>query len=341
MAFENFSMNPDTLYKVFETALSQKRTTRAELSDLCSLSAMTTGRAADFLVENDILRQSKTVDSSYKRRSKVLFIKQKYFIGIYTIAPEGLFLHLCDLSLKPLHIFSRPLSNNIFIDDTINDFLKSASYFAESTLNCNNICAVGVLIPGEYDKERDKVINSPIPHIGALRIADLFGKYSFGKPLFIDSLYSTFAEGIKAERCINESVLSLIMSRSYLATAYISHSDNRPAVYKSISLLKGQKGRPFATKIDRAPDPDPFFDDIANIIFILTTALPCSALFISGELYSNLYAVTEVLSDKLKPKYEQAEASHLKIFERDLISSSVYQYAKHLRKHWFYNNFIK
>jgi len=341
MHFDKLSMNPDTLFKVFETALSQKRTTRTNLADLCSLSAMTTGRAADFLVENDVLRQSNTVDSSYKRRSKVLFVKQKYFIGIYTIAPEGLFFHLCDLSLKPVYSFNRSLGDSIFIDETVNDFLKSAVSFANSKINTNNLCAIGVLVSGEYDKEKDAVINSPIPHFAALRIANIFSNYSFGKPVYISSLYSTFAESIKEDLSDSDAVLSLIMSRSYLATAYISHSDSRCAAYKNISRLSGRNGRPFSSKIQFAPDPDPFLDDIADIILTITASLPCSGICISGGLYTSLFAVIGVISEKLKPKYERIEATAPNLFEKNLIDNAVKQCSKSIRKQWFYNNLIK
>ncbi len=327
----------DSIIKVYNTALDQVRTTRTVLSSMTDLSFVTVSKICDELLALNILKQSFTTDKAAVRRSRVLSVKNKYYIGIYTLEPELFTFNICDLSLRILHTFSYIPSDDIFIDDAVKRFFKFASGFEKAKARNCICCGTGILVPGNYDPENDTVSSSPIPHFNSVHIGKLFSDKAFGTIPVIRSIYFAFCKEAQLEIDNDDRVLSLFINKGDLKSAYFTKNSDENTSLSDIGALSvsNTNEKSLNRLCKQSPDPSDLFPRLADIIFTLMNTVKVTRIILNGNLYTRMDAAASVLSKELSLLCNKRSVIPPAISNVNIREKAVKNIAREIRNLWF------
>ena len=336
------NLKKDSIIKVFNTVLDKVRPTRTELSSVTGLSFVTVSKICDELISLEILKQSFTTDRSAARRSRILNVKFKYWIGIYTFEHDLFTFNICDLSLRCIHTFSYIPTNDIFIDDSVKRFIKFAeSYGLKKTKN-RICCGTGILVNGKYDPNRDTV-SSSIPHFSSVYLKKLFSSKTFGTVPCISSLYESYCKEAQQDLNTDERVLALFLNKNDLKCTYFDRSSENKISINDLGILSaGNKSNKTLNKLcESSPDPDAFFPRLADIIFTLMNTVKVTKITVSGNLYTRMDAVESVLKKNLFFITDRHSIIPPKIESIPLRTIAVKNIAREIRNRWFITHILE
>ncbi len=327
----------DNLFKVFCASLDRRTTSRTAICEDTGLSFVTVDKAVNTLVDADILKQSLSSKSAaVQRRSRMLSVKSSYWIAVYAIFPKNYRFYICDLSLRCIKEYVYTPEDTIFIDDTLNDFLRRTSKFAQRNVNVEKCCASGILVMGDYNEEDDTVYSSPINHIRAIRVKKFFSRACFNTEPQVMSVYSAFANEVSRCSEQNRSTYSLFLSRygihaSYITPTFVSE-------IKDLSRLKASNNKTFERLVRVPPDPDDLFYDLCHLLYSLANSIPIDSITVCDSLYNNKEAVCSVMNNIMNSKYKDENIPE--ILPVDLMEYAVKYISREIRERWFWEKIL-
>ena len=333
------NIKESNIISVFEAFLARKIQSRRNVADTTGLSFVTVSKVADALVELKILRQYNLTADSLSRRSRVLVTKQYYWIGVYTFSPDMFIFTAYDLSFKERYRFQRRPVYTDFPDHAINSFiLRTRDFIKKNRIKIPRCIGLGVLVPGSYDKAKDKVTDSHINHFSAFRFKKLLSEYFPEEIIRVSSAYLCCANELRWEMNDDDKMFSFFIDKDSIKGAYIT-KQYVPEI-KNSGLITTSTGKTLNVLANRPRDIDPFFNDISNIIFTLEHTIPLTKIAVGGNLYPRNDAVATVLHHVLSEKYHKAMR-----IPPDVISVDVYQKAtqnitREIRTSWFKEKII-
>lgn len=330
----------DKIEAIFEAALDNKYTTRNDISAHTGFSFVTVNNVVTALVEENVLRQSKGKDHSGSRRSRILAVKHKYWIGIYNLSADRFSFTILDLSFKSISNFDFTPSNDVNLERCVKQFLRESACFAKNTVDYSSCCGIGILVPGEYDDSSDSVDSNEIPHLKSLRIKELFSKFSFGHEPIVMSVYLAFAKTVQSQLSDNEHVYSLFLNKHSVTSAHISRGNDNSIFISDLGNLYLSDGSKISANLKNLPDPDPFFNSLANIIFTVLHAVPVSRITVSGNMYSRLDAVGIVLKRELLKISEKSLYIPPEIYTENLLLSAFKGISYKIRQKWMLDHLL-
>ena len=327
----------DSVIKVYNTVLDRVRSTRTELSSLTGLSYVTVSKICDGLLSLDILKQSFTTDRSAIRRSRVISVKSKYWIGIYTFEPELFTFNICDLSLRIIHTFNYIPANDIFVDDTVNRFIKCAENFAKQKARNRICCGTGILVPGEYNYESDTVQASSIPHFNSIYLKKLFQGKTFDTLPTISSLYTSYSREIQKTLEKEDKILALYLNKGDLKCTYFdNHTSNNIHLNNMGILPCGDNSKKSLNVLcETPPDPSILFPRLADIIFTLMNTVKITKVTLNGNLYTRMDAAESVLKNNLHLICDQYSIIPPNINTINVRAYAIKNIAREIRNIWF------
>ena len=329
------NLRRDNIISIFNSSLDKVRTTRTELSEITNLSFVTVSKVSDALLDLGILKQSFTTDKSASRRSRVLSVKFKYWIGVYIFEPDIFTFNICNLSLRCIYIYRFYPDDDIFFDDCIKRFIISAEIFACEKVKTEYCCGTGILVPGEYNKTKDTVPQSPIRHFGSVFISDIFKGRTFGTKPVIFSLYRAYAEATRSLSSEEERILCLFLNKEHLSCTYLRCGDNTPVHFSDFGILSPLGNTTLKKISSSVPDPQPFFTKLADIVFTLVNTVGVTKVTVDGSLYSRIDAVSKVLSDHLTFVCNKHSMIPPQVTVANVRENAMRYIAQRIRTEWF------
>lgn len=337
-------LKKDNIISVYNTVLDKVRSTRTDLSSATGLSFVTVSKICDELISLEILMQSFTTDISAERRSRVLSVKFKYWIGIYTFEPDLFTFNICDLSLRCIHTFSYIPATDIFIDDSVKRFIKFAENFGKQKAKNCICCGTGILVPGEYNKKNDTVSTSAIPHFNSIYIRKLFENRTFGTTPIIRSLYQSYCLKERETLKSDDKVLALFLNKNDLKSTYFQRFSDDTVSFNELGILSvcDDKSNITLNKLcESSPDPEIFFPRLADIIFTLMNTVKVTKITLSGNLYTRMDAVESVLKKHVSLICNQHSMIPPEIENINLRNIAVKNIAREIRNSWFITNILE
>ncbi|MBQ2730211.1 MAG: hypothetical protein IJF69_05500 [Clostridia bacterium] len=336
------NVRKEYIFDIFNTAIDNSPTTRRAVSDATGLSFVTVGRVANALVELNILKQAHTYDKVQKRRSRVLSTKSYYWMGIYALAKDRFTFSIRDLSLRCIDTYTFFPNDSLFIDDQIVSFFKNAEFFALSKKYYSERCiGTAVLVPGEYSPTNDAVSSKSFYGLNTLRLKETIRPYCFKTEPYVVSAYSAFIERLRSNLTPTETLFSLFLNKENILGAYITPFDKGAVKLINTGELSACAYKSLDTVSKTAPDPDLFFDKIADIIFTMCHTVPVSRICVCGDLYSDFSAVSSFLYSSLANKFNSKKKIPPEVTGFDLYSLSEETISREMRTVWFCTEFVE
>lgn len=294
-------MKRDSVISVFNAVIDRKNTSRTVISEDTGLSYVTVGKIVDAFIEEDIFKQSFTNRCALlKRKSMLVSAKPKYWIGVYTIRSDKFTFSVYDMNSVCMRAFVHKPEESIFIDDLIRDFIIRVEKFVNEFFYISDCCGISVLVPGNYDPKTDRVTDSEISHLCTVRIKEFFSKYTFGHVPHVASLYTSFAMEISRTLPDDRCALTVFLDKNCIKTAYAVADRNGRMYVKDIGLLQATVARRFSSIVKVVPQPEPLFEGLSDLIFVLMNTLHITDIVIAGYLYKNFQAVPPVLLEYIE-----------------------------------------
>ncbi len=337
------ALKKDNIISVFNASLDKIRTSRTELSSITDLSFVTVSKICDELISLDILKQSFTTDKSAIRRSRILNVKFKYYIGVYTFEPDLFTFSICDLSLRCIHTFSYIPANDIFIDDSVRKFIKFAENFGKQKARNCICCATGILVPGEYDPDRDTVRNSPIPHFSSIYIKQIFEGKTFDTAPVIRSMYTSYCMEAQKDISDEDKVFALFLNKNDLKSAYFDISTEKNISLNNTGILTvcDNSNYTLGKICETSPDPSILFPRLADIIFTLMNTVKVTKITLSGSLYTRMDAASSVLNNELSRLCNKHSIIPPEICNINIRSIAMKNIAREIRNKWFIEKILE
>lgn len=335
------NIKKESVITVYNQALENVKSSRTDLSRETGLSFVTTGKIVDGLVELKILRQTYTRDPSQSRKSRLLFTKFHYWIGVYTIEKNVFTFNICDLSLRCKHTYKYIPERTVFLDDNIKRFLYLSKKFADDNMKMHPCCGIGILTDGDYDIETDKVYNSTIAHMSSVKIKEMFSPFSFGTDPLIMSVYDAFSGEIRRSLCENEYAYCIFLNKNRILSTYIYPSDTQKTPVTHLGELEGIRSATLDDNVKLPPEPDSFFSRLADIIFTMTHTVPITKVIVSGGLYERISSVSTYLYKNLADRFNSLYKMPPNVEGSDIRTPSIRYISREMRDRWFVNTVLE
>lgn len=229
------SIKHSSIISIFNAIASGENTSRAQISTLTGLSLMTVGKIADSLIDLGIVTQDKQILSHAGRRAGVMNVNKNKYAIILDISAQPLTLTLYDLKLSQIDTISFPLSNGENFSRRISRFFEESRNFIEEKYSISDCIGVGIIVPGAYIKEKDRIISDKIMEM------NIISPYEYGKQCFNDT-------NIIVDSHINASSVSSVSEvDGYLSKTvlymYFDNSTLGCAYYLNGNMLRGKDMR--------------------------------------------------------------------------------------------------
>lgn len=331
------TLRSENILKVFNTALDLKKTTRTDLEKRTGLSFVTVSKIVDALVEADILKQSYTTDPIQTRKSRLINTKTYYWTGVYSFDSSLFKFSILDLSSRCIDEFTYVPSKELFIDDSVRDFLKKSVAFTKKVKKKHPCIGTAVLFCGFYDQENESVISSDIPHFRSVNIKQLISEYSFGTETYIRSVFNEYICMKKEGLSDDNNIFSLFLNKGNILSSYITNSDNRTITLANTGMMEAYKSKSINKITAIPPEPTMFFERITDILFTLLHTVPISEITVCGNLYSRVDATAKVLQKHLLSKCEKVGIIAPMVTGEDMFTLAAQHISREIRTDWLKN----
>jgi len=336
------NMKKDSVLRVFDTVIDKRNTTRTVLHEETGLSFVTVSKICDELINSMILRQSFSNKYSFiERRSRLLSVRQSHWIGVYVIHPNKFTFSILDLTGKCKKEFIDYPRSTLSTREKLTDFLSHAEGFIKRNAKIKNCIGFGILTPGDYDPESDRVADSIIPDFDKILIKETFSQYTFGIDLTVKSLFSAFAEEAKHHITVNDHTLVIFLNKGSLYTAYITPDNNTKIHVKNLAPFWIRGDTSFSHLIQSVPEPETLFHGLASVVFTLLHTVQLSNVIITGYLYKHTDSVPLVLKKYIIDLCIPQQMKVPNVSTADLDSTAHRNITREIGRQWFLNTVLE
>ena len=338
--FDN--VRSEHILSILNYILEHSPDSRVRIADATGLSFVTVGKVCDTLVDINILKQATTRDSRARRKTRLLYAKPFYWLGIYTIAKDRFRFNIFDLSLKCVRTYTYIPEDSVFADSQLCDFFRSASEFAIFHKFKSDRCiATAVMVPGEYSAYRDRATCDFFPHLDSIRLKETLREYSFGTEPSVVTESSVSISAIRNELSDGQNVFALFLNKGCIQGAYITPDTLPHSSLADTGLIKGRDNLTLNTVSRITPDPDKFFESLSDVIFTLSNTVPLSKIIVCGNIYSDINCCATVLHDALFDKYSSFGLIPPDVLPYDPNKISEKAISREIRNRWFCREILK
>ncbi len=332
----------DTVYSIFKASLSTDKTTRTEISNSTALSFVTVSKVVDHLIDQNILKQTYTNDKCAKRRSNILSVKQYHWIAVYHLSPDKFTFSAYDLSLTPIASFAQSTDRSIFIDDCLNSFIRdSHSFMKNQKLHTERCIGTGVIVPGIYDKDNDKISADADTHLNGIHIREFFTDSIFADRLIILNECNALANSVQNGMTRDDRILTVFLHKYAFLTGYIADREAETTDIKNFGILKTANGKSIKDAALRSLDTDTVFEELSKILMTLISTIPITKITICSSIYANSESVTEMIRKMLWKSCEEYLIMPPEVMHGECVDLSGKGIASAIRKDWFFADLLK
>ncbi|MHB1152015.1 MAG: winged helix-turn-helix transcriptional regulator [Eubacteriales bacterium] len=148
----------DSIKKILKLISNQEKISRSEIAAETGLSLMTVGKAADALLDSDIIIQSKETRSAAGRKAGLINLNPLYFCIILDLKEKPFRAYIINSELKIIALNSYDFDINYYYDENLLFFLQRTLKYYEKELDMNQCYGVGTVLPVNGEVKNSNVL---------------------------------------------------------------------------------------------------------------------------------------------------------------------------------------
>lgn len=325
---EHSQIKKDTLKRLFGALCSEVSLSRAALSEKCSLSVMTVGKAVDLLTELGLVSQRLAASDGTGRRARRAEIKKDRYICIYSLTRESFTMELCELNGKVQMTCRRHVASQLDYERELYTFCHDALTQIATRFKSEKLIGCGVIAQGKRggnDKSFDIDIRSVI--------------LSLPKDIFPGNIFtvSTGAECSLldySEKAENGSKCLALLCNNGLHTCYFVGGDTEFRV-KNCGKLPYNESTDLITYLKSCRDPQTVADIIAELIFFAVSMVHTDKVILSSSIYSNADLFNGLVRERLALMCDKSSSQMPKVECDSTFSASTNGMRIRILREWF------
>lgn len=157
---------------VFRRIFADSPVTRAEIAGETGLSQGTVKTVVDEFMQSGILVERKDQSAQVGRKPLAVFLRREArTFGALYIQPDRIEMHLLDLTLQPIGVRDvYPIRRRDRLSDALRDILSG---YTGDLAGRGPLTALGIVVPGVYDPDGDRVMCQIMPELEEVRLQEL------------------------------------------------------------------------------------------------------------------------------------------------------------------------
>ncbi len=160
----------DSFVSILNSIVKKEKISRAEIAEQTNLSLMTVGKAVDMLLDQHVIAQTKETKHIAGRKAGLVCMHPSKYIMLIDLTCRDFTMTVLGASLSVRDIVAYHYNASFFFEENIYIFLKNVKIYMLRQLDMQHCIGVGVLVPGSYDKENDRVNYTQWPEIETIGI---------------------------------------------------------------------------------------------------------------------------------------------------------------------------
>jgi len=283
-------LNNNVIRRIIELLSEKRSLSRQDLAVLTEKSYPTITKYTDYLTETGVLRASYSNAKKGDTKSTRFNLNNAKYFAIFDLGDNDYRIHICALTGK--------IKNTVhFIPSPKSDFEENKYYFIKninyqlSKYGKSKYCGAAIIVPENYD---DNLIYKA-------RINFLIKSIHLTKPSLIKRPLNTEIQIIQAKLSSSDFALCLFLNKNRFTSCYLNKSSD----IDNLSL--GEIGTsykindiPLKDYIDYMEDPIDVVNAMHKLIESIKNTVPINQVYISGNLYRNMEALTELISERFE-----------------------------------------
>lgn len=153
----------ENTHAFFDAVAEAGAISRAEIAARTGLSLMTVGKIADSLDACGIMSQEKDERVLAGRTARLVSCRPEWHILILDLTSPQYRLTVLDLACKIVEEIEYPYDDALFCEENLVLFLKNLPLYQMQPADPAFCIGAGVLLPGAYDAEHDRMIGAHLP----------------------------------------------------------------------------------------------------------------------------------------------------------------------------------
>ena len=148
---------------VFAAVAEAGTISRAELAARTGLSLMTIGKLVDALDACEVVTQEKDERILAGRTARLVACRPAWHMLVLDLTAKNFRMTVLDLSCKIVEEIIYPYDDNLFCEENLVLFLKNLPIYQMHQTNPAYCIGAGILLPGTYDAEHDRMLGAHLP----------------------------------------------------------------------------------------------------------------------------------------------------------------------------------
>ncbi|MBR6708392.1 MAG: ROK family protein [Clostridia bacterium] len=162
---------------------------RADIAEKTTLSLMTVGKIVDRLVDFGVLVQNKEQHSSAGRRTRLVCCDSSWYSLVLDLTSRNFRITVLNLYMHVIDEMVYPYDDAMYCEENLLLFLKNLPMWMNISDQTEHCIGIGVLLPGTYDSENDRILNARVPELAPIHPRALIAAHFSQTPIhFIQDL---------------------------------------------------------------------------------------------------------------------------------------------------------
>ncbi len=164
------NIKKDSFISILNSIVTKDKISRAEIAEQTKLSLMTVGKAVDALLEQQVIAQTKETKHIAGRKAGLVCLHPSKFIMLIDLSNRNFTMTVRNASLTVRDVVAYHYNMSFFFEENLYIFLKNVKIYMLRQLEMQHCIGIGVLIPGKYDRDNDRVQCSQWPEMETIGI---------------------------------------------------------------------------------------------------------------------------------------------------------------------------
>lgn len=164
------SIKKESVRNIFSSVCENGQVSRAQIAKETGLSLMTVGKAVDELLCLGYVSQEKENKSNAGRKAGLVFVNPEKFILVLDLTVPNFQMTVMNSSFRIIDRISYEFDTECYSEENLCIFLKNVKIYTLRRLDMDNCIGIGVLVPGFYDEQSDKVAALRSLHLENIKI---------------------------------------------------------------------------------------------------------------------------------------------------------------------------
>ena len=335
------AIKPERISEIFRAATEKSRITRARIAQRTGLSVMTVGKVVNALTDMKILRQTVSIDQNPGRKARLLSVNRDLFFAVFDLSAKDYRLYICDLAYNVMDRLSYRYNDNYFIDENLRFFFNRAIMNTGSSFSISNCCGAGILVPGNYDPETDRVSGEKERRLASIPIKKLLGEYISIENVCVGNARRLAALEMYKLVEDDKSVLCIFADRDSMKSCYLHGAPSDELKLMPMECTYIEKGKTLGDYLQFHRNPEIMSAILAQTVFNICTTVPVDTVALSGELYRDIHSFALVFKDRLSSICLANHISPPEVLDSGLSEPGVKAVCAYLREKWFVSTVLE